>query len=67
MTQLTWDCFYIMRKTKKMGERNKKGKGGEFFFLSGSGHKIKKVCSKLAKPEGTGSNSMGNEGRKGQT
>ncbi len=38
-----------------------------FFFLSGSGHKIKKDFSKLAKPEGTDSNSMGNEGRKGQT
>lgn len=58
-----------MSESKRRGEGNKEGKGGEKknIFLSGSGHKIKKVCSKLAKPEGTGSNSMGNEGRKGQT
>lgn len=56
-----------MSESKRRGERNKEEKGGGKKILSGSGHKIKKVCSKLAKPEGTGSNSMGNEGRKGQT
>jgi len=56
------------RKKKRKGEKEiKKEREEKNIFLSGSGHKIKKVCSKLAKPEGTGSNSMGNEGRKGQT
>lgn len=58
--------LHIERKKREL-KKEIKEREKNYFFLSGSGHKIKKVFSKLAKPEGTGSNSMGNEGRKGQT